>query len=309
MATNSSSPNTGIPTDIASTLLNVNYGTVSILVLWLYEYAITLDDEITFLRDSRWSIVKIIYLLCRYLMFPFVITNIFNALQQGLTLEECKPYVQFSLFAGTTIVICAERKETPSPVAPSAKRRSTVMFLVRTYALWHRSRAALVIILVNFTAFLVPLIVILVLFDSGTTMIPISSITSCIADAQSDVLVWAYVIFVIGETEILLSTVYQAVRYYRGVGGGNRLLAILVQNNVFYFCCSLASSVTVVSTMYSSPGPYNTLLATLQAVIHGILVTRMHRSLWNSDRKNENPSNANDISLPTMHFRSLPQAK
>jgi len=265
---------------------------VSILVLWLYEYAITLDNEITFLRDSRWSIVKIIYLLCRYLMFPFVITNIFNALQQGLTLEECKSYVQFSLFAGTTIVICAE-----------------LMFLVRTYALWHRSRAALVIILVNFTAFLVPLIVILVLFDSGITMIPISSITSCIADAQSDVLVWAYVIFVIGETEILLSTVYQAVRYYRGVGGGNRLLAILVQNNVFYFCCSLASSVTVVSTMYSSPGPYNTLLATLQAVIHGILVTRMHRSLWNSDRKNENPSNANDISLPTMHFRSLPQAE
>ncbi|KIK91862.1 hypothetical protein PAXRUDRAFT_608446 [Paxillus rubicundulus Ve08.2h10] len=155
-------------------------------------------------------------------MFPFVITNIFNALQQGLTMEECKSYVQFSLFAGTTIVICAE-----------------LMFLVRTYALWRRSRTALIIIIVNFMAFLVPLLVILVLFDSGITMIPISSITSCVADAQSHVLVWAYVIFVIGETEILLSTVYQAVRCYRGVGGGNQLLAVLVQNNTFYFCCSL----------------------------------------------------------------------
>jgi len=40
-------------------------------------------------------------------------------------------------------------------------------------------------------------------------------------------------------SEILLSTVYQAVRYYREVGAGNRLLAILVQHNTFYFCCSL----------------------------------------------------------------------
>ncbi|KIJ11093.1 hypothetical protein PAXINDRAFT_15995 [Paxillus involutus ATCC 200175] len=168
-----------------SAFLNLNYGTVSILVIWLYEYTITLDDKITFLRDSRWSIVKIIYSVCRYLMFPFVIANTSYSLQQGLAVKECRSYFQFNLFAGTTIIICAE-----------------LMFLVRTYALWHRSRTALIIILVNFTAFFIPIFVILVLCISAVMMIPASNsgITSCEDVSQLQAIVWAYILFVIGET-------------------------------------------------------------------------------------------------------------
>ncbi|KIJ11089.1 hypothetical protein PAXINDRAFT_15991 [Paxillus involutus ATCC 200175] len=187
MSTNSSSPNISHTSSVTeSVLFNVNYGTVSVLVIWLYEYAITFDDEITFLRDSRWSSVKIIYLVCRYLMFPFVITTTFRIDYEGKSFWECKSYFQFSLceiyvikstahgltvgstVAGATIIVCAE-----------------LMFLVRTYALWRRSRAALIVIFVNFTvriqndevshcdllclqseAFLIPTTVVLALFDS-----------------------------------------------------------------------------------------------------------------------------------------------
>jgi len=258
----------------------------------VYEYAITFDDEITFLRDSKWSIVKVLYIVCRYLMFPFLITNTFHLLQRGLTLEECEAYSQFDFFAGATIIYCAD-----------------LMFLVRTYALWHRSRAALIIIIVNFAAFIIPMVVILGLFDSVYTIIPVSGITSCNEAPQSRNIVWGYVLLVIGETEILLSTLYQAVRYYQEAGGASRLLAILVQHNTFYFCCSLASSVAVISTVESSLDLYGALLAHLQAIMHGILVTRMHRSLWNSDRKENKSSNPgpNDVSLPTIHFRIPPQ--
>ncbi|KAF8837803.1 hypothetical protein BDN67DRAFT_1071160 [Paxillus ammoniavirescens] len=291
MSTSSPSPNaSNTPSVTASAQLNLNYGTVSILVIWAYEYAITFDDEITFLRDSKWSIVKILYLVCRYLMFPFVITNSFHFLQQGLSLEECKSYTGFDFFAVAIIIFCAE-----------------LMFLVRTYALWHRSRAALIIIIVNFTVFLIPMIVILALFNSAVTIMPVSGVSRCNEVAQTPILVWAYVLLVIGEAEILLSTLYQAVRYHREIEGRNRLLGILVQHNIFYFCCSLASSVGVVSTIYFITDPYGLLLADLQAIIHGILVTRMHRSLWNSDRKKESPSNLNDVSLSTIHFRSMPQ--
>jgi len=311
MSTNSSSPNISHTSSVTeSVLFNVNYGTVSVLVIWLYEYAITFDDEITFLRDSRWSSVKIIYLVCRYLMFPFVITTTFHSFQQGLTTKECKSYFQFSLceiyvikstahgltvgstVAGATIIVCAE-----------------LMFLVRTYALWRRSRAALIVIFVNFTAFLIPTTVVLALFDSDIMVIPVSGITGCVEVPQNHMIVWAYVFLVIGETEILLSTVYHAVQHCREVGGRNRLLAVLVQHNSFYFCCSLASSVIMVSTMYFIPDPYTGVLADLQAILHGILVTRMHRSLWNSDRNKENPLNPNEILLPTMYFRSPPETE
>ncbi|KIJ08505.1 hypothetical protein PAXINDRAFT_18369 [Paxillus involutus ATCC 200175] len=153
MSMNSPPPDTSnIPSATASALFNLNYGTVSILVIWVYEYAITFDDEITFLRDSKWSIVKILYLLCRYFTFPLVIANTFQYLQQGLTLEECRSHFQFASFARATVIFCAE-----------------LMFLVRAYALWHRTRAALITIIVNFTAFLIPMIVILALCNSAVT--------------------------------------------------------------------------------------------------------------------------------------------
>ncbi|KAF9223887.1 hypothetical protein BS17DRAFT_781354 [Gyrodon lividus] len=223
-------------------------------------------------------------------MFPFVITNTYHFLQLGLSLTECKSYFELNSFTGATIIICAE-----------------LMFLVRTYALWGRSRAALIIILVNSTAFIIPIIVILALFNSAAMITPVPGLTSCDNAAQSQDVVWAYVLLVIGETEILLSTLYQVVEYYREVGGNSRLLSVLVHHNAFYFCCGLASSVTVILMTAFLPDPYGDLLANLQAVIHGILVTRMHRSLWNSDRKNEMPRNPTDVSLPTVHFESLPQ--
>ncbi|KIJ11092.1 hypothetical protein PAXINDRAFT_15994 [Paxillus involutus ATCC 200175] len=237
-------PPANTPPVATSALLNVNYGAVSILSMWLYEYAITFDDEITFLRESRWSIVKIVYLVCRYLMFPFVITNTFRFLQRSLTVQQCKSYFEFTSFACATIIVCAE-----------------LMFLARTYALWRRSRTALIIIIVNFTVFLIPAIVILTAIDTVVTMVPVSGITSCDDNSGSNVTVWAYVLLVIGETEILISTLYRAVRYYREAGGRNRLLAILVQHNTFYFCCSLASSVTMISTMYLLQGQDNDLFA------------------------------------------------
>ncbi|KIK79165.1 hypothetical protein PAXRUDRAFT_291150 [Paxillus rubicundulus Ve08.2h10] len=305
MSMDTPSPDTSNTTNA---LHNLNHGTVSIPVILLYEYVITFDDEITFLRGSRWSIVKIPYLVCRYLMFPFVITYSLSEfrstmsgpltraaldyLQEGLTLEECKFDSQFKSFAGGTIIICAE-----------------LMFLGRTYALWYRSKAALIIILVNFTAFFIPVLVVRVLFNSAVATIPISGIPSCSDTAQGHAIVWTYILLVIGETEILLSTLYQAVQYYRDVEGKSRLLGILVQHNTFYFFYSLASSVIVIATIYFLPGPYYDLLGDLQVVVHGILVTRMHRSLWSSDRKNKNLSNPNDVSLPTIHFRSLPQAE
>jgi hypothetical protein len=103
-----------------------------------------------------------------------------KSLARGLTVG--------TIVAGTTTIICAERKETPNRLSPSAKHQSAVMFLVRTYAIWNRSKAALIIIVVNFTvriqnreasccdllclpskAFFVPIVVILVFFNSAVT--------------------------------------------------------------------------------------------------------------------------------------------
>ncbi|KIJ13530.1 hypothetical protein PAXINDRAFT_13651 [Paxillus involutus ATCC 200175] len=55
---------------------------------------------------------------------------------------------------------------------------------------------------INFTAFLVPIVVTLVFFDSAVTVIPVSGITTCDDVSQSLIIVWAYTILVIGKTGV-----------------------------------------------------------------------------------------------------------
>ncbi|KAF9234922.1 hypothetical protein BU15DRAFT_78549 [Melanogaster broomeanus] len=109
------------PSVTASTLLDLNYGTVSVLIVWVYEYAITFDEEVAFLKKSKWNVVKIIYLVCRYLPFLLVAANTSHFLEPGLSLKACQSYFQFNSFASAIVIICAERKRTPRPVTPSAK--------------------------------------------------------------------------------------------------------------------------------------------------------------------------------------------
>ncbi|KAF9241094.1 hypothetical protein BU15DRAFT_73574 [Melanogaster broomeanus] len=88
----------------ASALLDLNYGTVSVLVVWVYEHAITFNEEVcpakiihlgaslkrlkvAFLKKSKWNIVKMLYLVCRYLPFLFVAINTSHFLQPGLSLK------------------------------------------------------------------------------------------------------------------------------------------------------------------------------------------------------------------------------
>ncbi|KAF9232216.1 hypothetical protein BU15DRAFT_81509 [Melanogaster broomeanus] len=225
----------------ASKLLDLNYWSVSVLMVWVYEYAITFDEEVAFLKKSKWNIVKIFYLVCRYLPFLLVTISTSRFLQPGLSLKACQSYVQFILFTSAIIIVCAERKRTPGPLTP----------------------LALIIILVNFMVFFIPIIVIVAFFSSAPTVttVPVPGITSCSSASPNRIIIWTCVLLVIGETEILLSTLYRSLQHYREVGSRSRLLTILVNHNVWYFGCSLTSSVAVIFMMTFLPSPYNDFLA------------------------------------------------
>ncbi|KAF9234918.1 hypothetical protein BU15DRAFT_65293 [Melanogaster broomeanus] len=168
----------------------------ALLDLNVYEYAITFDEEVrraktihfgtslkrlkvAFLKESRWNTVKILYLVCRYLPFLWAATN-------------TSPRI-VSEDANVTIIICAE-----------------LMFLVRAYALWDRTRLALAVILVNFMAFFIPIVVITALFNSAPTFVPVPGITSCSTASQSRILLLGYVLLVIGETVSVSMAVLRA---------------------------------------------------------------------------------------------------
>ncbi|KAG1776313.1 hypothetical protein EV702DRAFT_1109631 [Suillus placidus] len=160
------------------------------------------------------------------------------------------------------------------------------MFILRTYAIWGRSRRILIILMSCFGAILIPVGYILTSFGNSITISqpPIPNITSCYNVGESRIIVVAYILLVVGEFEIISFTVYRSIKHYKSLAHGNRLLNIIIQHNIFYFICGLFFSVLLILTIGLLPFVYGDMVSNLQVTVHALLVTRMHLELWKSDR-------------------------
>ncbi|KAH7930236.1 hypothetical protein BV22DRAFT_1055566 [Leucogyrophana mollusca] len=249
--------------------LNTKNIEVSIATIWVYDYIITLADEITFISNSKWRKVKMLYILCRYLPFLLIGLNTYQVLQPEVELDMCQTYDELNSWLEGVILVSSE-----------------CMFILRTYAIWERNRRILTVLLCSFFAILIPVVYVMINYDSSTvvTSPPVPNISSCYNAGQSHVIVVAYILLVVAELEILLFTLYRAIRHFRHPRGGSHLMNILIQHNIFYFSCGLIFSLLVILTIALLPDPYGDMTSNLQVAIHALLVTRMHLELWKSDR-------------------------
>ncbi|KAG2156741.1 uncharacterized protein EDB93DRAFT_865412 [Suillus bovinus] len=215
--------------------------------------------KLAYLHKSRWGKVKILYLVCRYL--PFWLLAV-------ATKQQCQTYFQINSWLEGITLIAAEW-----------------MFILRTYAIWGRSKRILIILLSSFVAILIPVIYILTSFGNSVIISkpPIPNITSCYNVGESCIIVAAYVLLVVGEFEILFFTLYCSIKHYKNHANQHRLLNILIQHNIFYFICGLFFSLLVILTIGLLPDVYGDMTSNLQVTVHALLVTRMHLLLWKSD--------------------------
>ncbi|KAG1743068.1 hypothetical protein EDB19DRAFT_583615 [Suillus lakei] len=261
--------------------LHANYGFFAIACLWVYDFALTLDEEVAFILDARWRMPKLIYLTCRYLPFALIFTDIFRILQLGLSLKSCITLFAFNAYVGGIVLFSAES-----------------IFVMRLWAVMgHRW----LITCFNVVFFLVPVAVALTLYNFSSTVVqsPIPKVASCYSSKQGRVVILAYVLLVIGEIETLSLMLYHSWKLYRENGNSFPLVRVLVRHNIFYFACGLLFSTTVVVVEFTLPASYADVASDLQFVIHGILATRMHRELYNTARHPKETSIV-DISLPMV---------
>ncbi|OJA12210.1 hypothetical protein AZE42_09560, partial [Rhizopogon vesiculosus] len=115
-----------------------------------------------------------------------------------------------------------------------------------------------------------------------------------------------YCLLVVAELEILLFLLYPAIKR-DGLGIDNRFMRGLIQHNLLYFCCSFAFSLSVILALvflplYSHSRRVDYLFSnSYQVVLQNILVVRMHRDFWKSDRP---PRDTDEqISLTTFMAR------
>ncbi|KAG1750119.1 hypothetical protein EDB19DRAFT_90094 [Suillus lakei] len=248
--------------------LNLNYIYVALVSLWSYDYILCLSDAVTFLVESRWGLGTLLYLACSHLPFAFLILNMLVVFQPDAPIPLCRTYNIVNTYVGILTVVCAES-----------------IFILRAYAVWERERWIAVCAVVSTIAYLVPITVCLHEFNlSVSEPCWIPGVSGYLDTETSSKIFVAFGLLIVAELQILLFLLYRTVKSHGGWGIDNRLMLSLLRHNLLYCACGFGFSLSVILTAIFLPFPVGHMLAECQVVVQSVLVTRMHRGFWTSDR-------------------------
>ncbi|KAG1728331.1 hypothetical protein EDB19DRAFT_164630 [Suillus lakei] len=210
---------------------------------------VTFWDEWTFLLRSRWTNVKCLYIIARYVPFCLITADLWLTLAPDENANTCRI----------------------------------------TYALWSNNRIVLVAMLLTLFATIVSFIGIWFSATATsqyftTSAIPgITGITGCYRTSSSVRLYLPFILLFMFQLGLVSLTLIRAIQNWRLTGCP--LYAVLVKHNIFYYACGLLlSGLNVLVPMLFSNSAYHSFLEDLEVFILAILATRMHLHLWRIGR-------------------------
>jgi hypothetical protein len=256
---------------------------------WIYDYACSLHQEWTFLLLSRWSKVKSLYIIARYVPFLLLAGHLYMNFIPNENSDKCQLLNNICSCFSMISVSCSE-----------------CFFVLRTYALWNHNK----IVLVTMAATFLAVVVASVGFAFGTTATApwttsaIPGITGCY---QSSAVVQLFIPFLllIGlEFGLMSLTLVRAIQSWRTTN--NTIYAVLVKHNIFYYACGLFFSGVNVLTLLLFHYGYQAMFQDFQFIVLAILATRMHLHLWHTDRQAHASGALVFIPLSDISFASSP---
>ncbi|KAG1719460.1 hypothetical protein EDB19DRAFT_699370 [Suillus lakei] len=249
---------------VATNLQILVYTYMSMVTFWTYDYACSVDEEWKFLHRSRWTKVKVLYIITRHVPFFLIAIGLCLKFTTNESLNECG--ILTDIYSGFCLIsiICSES-----------------FFVLRTCALWNNNRIILVAVL--FVLFAEVVISIGIRFtDSAILNVTTSAIPGCYSSSPG-VQFLSYILLFVFQLGLVSLTLIRVIQSWRTAKG--HLYAVLVKHNILYYACVLfLSAMNVLVPMLFSNSAYYTILEDLQAFILAILATRMHLHLWHIDR-------------------------
>lgn len=244
------------------------YAIASMATFWIYDYVCSLHEEWTFLRQSRWTKVKGLYIITRYIPFLILITAMYLLFVPNKTLDRCQVVISINASLSTISVVCSE-----------------LFFVLRIYALWNNNRIVLAAILsALFAVAVVSLIADVLTVGNSVTINVIPTITGCyraLHGVQGSITFLLIFAFQLGLVSL---TIIRAVQNWRVFN--SPLYEVLVKHNIFYYACGLLlSALNILTLMLFSQTAYSLVCEVPQYFVLAILATRMHRNLWQIERK------------------------
>ncbi|OAX38985.1 hypothetical protein K503DRAFT_119287 [Rhizopogon vinicolor AM-OR11-026] len=244
----------------------------SMATFWMYDYACSFHEESIFLLGCRWSRVKALYILTRYMPFLLFAVHLYTNFIPDETPDRCQFVNNICSTFSFMSIVCSE-----------------FFFILRTYALWNNNKVVLAVMLSTFAALLVGSSVAIF---SATATAPfatssIPGITGCYQSSGSASLFVPFLLLFVLELMLISLTLTCALRSWRT--HPSRLYVVLLKHNVFYYACGLVFSALNVLTSLLLEYAYSGMFNDFQIVIHAILATRMHLRLWHENHQSHEP--------------------
>ncbi|KAG2746817.1 hypothetical protein P692DRAFT_20738765 [Suillus brevipes Sb2] len=239
----------------------------SMATFWIYDYACSLHLEWTFLLRSRWSKVKGLYIIARYVPFLLLAGHLYMNFIPNENSDKCQLLNNICSCFSLISVFCSE-----------------CFFVLRTYALWNNNKIVLVTIMTTFIAVVVSSIT----FAFATTATApwttstIPGITGCFQSSAVIQLFIPFLLLIGLEFGLMSLTLIRAIQSWRSTN--SHIYAVLVKHNIFYYACGLFFSAVNVLTLLLFQYGYQAMFQDFQFIVLAILATRMHLHLWHTDQ-------------------------
>jgi len=273
----------------ASNILIANYAAVAFVMILLYDYVLTFGEEVEFIWKQKISVGSILFLFNRYMpMIDLVIamnsyTN--RAIQQD---KFCLPWVRIDVWI---TVLCVGIID--------------VLLLLRTWALWGRSRTILICLSV--------LLVACILAASGTSLYysltvvefpSLNNIRSCLYTIPNiNIIYGSYVSSILFDSTVMILTLIKAVPA-RQPNGLTPLITQLLKDGVQYFVIIfLTAIVNMIMVNLAPPAPSAT-LSILYLVMASTLGCRLILNLRGSILRPAYNEENTTIYLNTLVFNN-----
>ncbi|KAK7682860.1 hypothetical protein QCA50_014246 [Cerrena zonata] len=258
-----------VPIESFQRLRIETYTDVAAAALLVYDYLLTFNVEKSLIWPSRWNIMKVLFLLTRYLPFVDVTLVLFYQLKTNISVETCRAtYFPAGWFIVLGIMV------------------AEIILTIRTWAIWGRSKRIGIILGVSALVAIIPTLYIEKVFLDSLVFSPYPSPATpgCLLTAGNPIIAASFVIVILFETLVLTLTLIKGVQHYR-IASGRGFVSVLYRDGVVFYIYLFGISVVNLIVIVAAPRDLANLLAIFQRVMHSLLSARVLMNLREANQR------------------------
>ncbi|KAF9449495.1 hypothetical protein P691DRAFT_703153 [Macrolepiota fuliginosa MF-IS2] len=237
----------------------INAFNLASIAMLVYDYFLTLGQEVELIWKSRWNTVKFLFLLTRYL--PFIGSGIilFYQFAPKATAYQCA--IAFKCTAWTFIIGISIAE---------------LLLTIRTWAVWEKDRRLTIGLPIFFVSFWVTQYALVGLYLGTLTYepSPYQPWVTCATFHMNRLLSVCWILLMIYDAGILILIVIQTLRTFRS-WGNVPLTRVICQDGIAYFAYLFLLSFANIIIIMKLPREFVHLLTMIERVVHSVLTCRI----------------------------------